>query len=138
MGDVVKAPTGEGIVLFDGTCAFCEGWVKFIARRDPAGYFRFGASQSPQAARLLAANGLTSETARTLILIEDGRVYRALVGVAAYRCADHRSPGRFCACSYSYPGRCATPSMLWSPASAIVLPVRQTPARSRRRRFGPG
>jgi predicted DCC family thiol-disulfide oxidoreductase YuxK len=66
---------GRGIVLFDGTCAFCEGSVKFIARRDPAGYFRFGASQSPQAATLLARYGLARDTARSLILLEDGNAY---------------------------------------------------------------
>jgi predicted DCC family thiol-disulfide oxidoreductase YuxK len=66
----------KGIVLFDGTCAFCEGAVKFIATRDPAGYFRFGASQAPAAQTLLAAHGLTRETARSLILIEGNRVYR--------------------------------------------------------------
>ena len=77
-----------GIVLFDGTCAFCEGSVKFIARRDPAGYFRFGASQSPQAAGLLTTYGLTRETARSLILIEDGRVYLRSTAAAAHRGAD--------------------------------------------------
>jgi predicted DCC family thiol-disulfide oxidoreductase YuxK len=64
-----------GIVLFDGTCAFCEGSVKFIARRDPHGYFRFGASQSPDAAALLARHGVARDSARSLILIEDGQVY---------------------------------------------------------------
>lgn len=68
-------PSTPGIVLFDGTCAFCEGAVKFIATRDPQGYFRFGASQSPQAASLLAPYGLSRETTRSIILIEDGRVY---------------------------------------------------------------
>lgn len=70
----MTTPAG-GIVLFDGTCAFCEGAVKFIATRDPRGYFRFGASQSPQAASLLAPYGLTRETTRSIILIEDGQVY---------------------------------------------------------------
>jgi predicted DCC family thiol-disulfide oxidoreductase YuxK len=65
----------NGVVLFDGTCAFCERSVSFIAARDPVGYFRFGASQSPQAAALLAAYGLSRETARSIILIEDGRAY---------------------------------------------------------------
>ncbi len=46
-----------------------------MARRDPAGYFRFGASQSPQAAALLAAHGLTRDTARSIILLENGRAY---------------------------------------------------------------
>jgi predicted DCC family thiol-disulfide oxidoreductase YuxK len=64
-----------GVVLFDGTCAFCERSVRFIATRDPAGYFRFGASQSPQAADLLARHGLSRDTARSIILIEDGQVY---------------------------------------------------------------
>jgi predicted DCC family thiol-disulfide oxidoreductase YuxK len=71
MGDAPR----HAIVLFDGTCAFCEGAVKFIATRDPAAYFRFGASQSPQAAALLASHGLTRESARSLVLIEDGQVF---------------------------------------------------------------
>jgi predicted DCC family thiol-disulfide oxidoreductase YuxK len=69
------APAAHGIVLFDGTCAFCERAVIFIARRDPAGYFKFGASQSPQGEALLAAHGTTRAAARSLILIEDGQVY---------------------------------------------------------------
>ena len=64
-----------GIVLFDGTCGFCEASVRFIASRDPGGYFRFGASQSPSAARLLAAHGLTREQTKSIVLIEDGQVY---------------------------------------------------------------
>lgn len=64
-----------GIVLFDGTCAFCERSVKFIARRDPQKYFRFGASQTPQAREILARHGFTRESARSLVLIEDGQVY---------------------------------------------------------------
>jgi len=64
-----------GIVLFDGTCAFCAGVVKFIARRDPVGYFRFGASQTPQGLALLAAHGVSGESAGTIVLIEDGAAY---------------------------------------------------------------
>lgn len=64
-----------GVVLFDGTCAFCEGAVKFIAARDSAGYFRFGASQTPAAEALLRAHGVTRQSARSLVLIEDGHVF---------------------------------------------------------------
>ena len=63
------------IILFDGTCAFCEGTVKFIARRDPAGVFRFGTSQSAPGTALLAAHGLTRAMTRSLVLIDGGRVY---------------------------------------------------------------
>lgn len=63
------------IILFDGTCAFCERSVRFIARNDPSGYFRFGASQSPAGVELLAAHGTTRKAARSIVLIEDGDVF---------------------------------------------------------------
>lgn len=58
-----------GIILFDGTCAFCERSVRFIATRDN-GYFKFGASQNPEGQALLARFGTTREAAKSLILIE--------------------------------------------------------------------
>jgi predicted DCC family thiol-disulfide oxidoreductase YuxK len=64
----------SAIILFDGECAFCEGAVRFIAARD-GGRFQFGASQSPQAAALLASHGVTRESTRSIILIEDGQLY---------------------------------------------------------------
>jgi predicted DCC family thiol-disulfide oxidoreductase YuxK len=67
--------SGPAIVLFDGTCAFCEGSVKFIARRDPTGYFRFGASQSSSGVALLAQHGLSRESTRSIVLLEHGAVY---------------------------------------------------------------
>lgn len=75
----------SGIILFDGTCAFCERSVKFIAARDPEGYFRFGASQTPKAAELLARFGVTRDSARSIILIEDGQL--SLRSTAALRIA---------------------------------------------------
>lgn len=77
------APTARahGIVLFDGTCAFCERSVTFIATRDPAGYFRFGASQTPAAQAVLAEFGETRESTRSIILIEDGQLYRKSTAV---------------------------------------------------------
>lgn len=75
----------HGVVLFDGTCAFCERSVRFIATRDPGGYFRFGASQNPAGAAVLAAHGVTRESTRSLVLIEDGHVH--LRSTAALRIA---------------------------------------------------
>jgi predicted DCC family thiol-disulfide oxidoreductase YuxK len=63
-----------GIILFDGTCAFCERSVRFIATRDH-GYFRFGASQNPEGRALLAQHGTSREATRSLILIEDGEMF---------------------------------------------------------------
>ena len=78
-----------GVILFDGTCAFCERSVRFIASRD-SGYFKFGASQNPEGQELLAKHGTSREAARSLILIEDGQIY--LRSTAALRVAGHLSP----------------------------------------------
>jgi predicted DCC family thiol-disulfide oxidoreductase YuxK len=64
----------SGVILFDGTCAFCEGSVRFVSARD-RGYFRFGASQNPAGQELLTAFGRQNDAAGSLILIEDGQIY---------------------------------------------------------------
>jgi predicted DCC family thiol-disulfide oxidoreductase YuxK len=63
-----------GVILFDGTCAFCERSVRFIATRDD-GYFKFGASQNPEGRALLAQYGTDRDSAKSIILIEDGEVF---------------------------------------------------------------
>jgi predicted DCC family thiol-disulfide oxidoreductase YuxK len=94
--------SGTGIILFDGTCAFCERSVRFIATRDPHAYFRFGASQSPQAAELLARFGVTRESTRSVILIEQDRIF--LRSTAALRIASR----------LTFPWRLAG-ALLWIP-----------------------
>jgi predicted DCC family thiol-disulfide oxidoreductase YuxK len=84
---MIRPMAGGGIILFDGTCAFCERMVIFIAKRDPSGYFRFGASQSPEAVALLAPYGLTRDTARSIILLEHGLAH--LRSTASLRIAAH-------------------------------------------------
>lgn len=79
----------SAIILFDGECAFCEGSVKFMARRD-GGYFRFGASQSPEGVALLASHGLNRAATRSIVLIEDGQVY--LRSTASLKIAKRLSP----------------------------------------------
>lgn len=82
-----------GIILFDGTCAFCEGSVRFIADRDN-GHFKFGASQNPEGQALLAQFGTTRDATKSLILIEDNQIY--LRSTAVLRVAGHMSaPWRY-------------------------------------------
>lgn len=75
----------HGIVLYDGTCLFCHGSMRFIAQRDKARYFRFGAAQDPRAQPLLDGHGLGDITASTIVLIEHDKVY--LRSTAALRIA---------------------------------------------------
>ena len=74
----------DGLILFD-TCGFCEGSVRFIARRR-AGYSA-SRRRSGRRRRALAARP-DHEGARNLVLIEGDRVYlRSTV-------AAHRRPPR--------------------------------------------
>ncbi len=101
---------GHGVILFDGTCAFCERSVRFIATRDPGGYFRFGASQNAAGAALLAAHGVTREATRSLVLIEDGRLY--LRSTAVLRVARRLSfPWWFAAAALVVPEAAARPRL---------------------------
>jgi predicted DCC family thiol-disulfide oxidoreductase YuxK len=64
------------VILFDGVCNLCNGFVQFVIERDPGARFQFGALQSEASQRLLAAAGYSSpETLDTVVLLEDGRVF---------------------------------------------------------------
>jgi predicted DCC family thiol-disulfide oxidoreductase YuxK len=76
----------DAVILFDGTCAFCERSMRFIATRDN-GYFKFGASQNPQGRALLEQYGTTREATRSIILIEDGEL--SLRSTALLKIARH-------------------------------------------------
>ena len=68
----------RAVVLFDGVCNLCNGFVQFVIPRDPDGYFQFAALNSEAAARVLST---TSEARHggplvdSIMLVEDGVVY---------------------------------------------------------------
>lgn len=39
-------PSGEYVILYDGTCMLCNGFVQWIIHRDKEGFFKFGMLQS--------------------------------------------------------------------------------------------
>ena len=45
------------IVLFDGVCNLCNGFVRFVIARDPATRFQFAPLQSETAGRLIRGAG---------------------------------------------------------------------------------
>jgi len=65
---------GERVVLFDGVCKLCSGWVRFLIRHDPQQRFRLASVQSVQGQALLAWSGLPSERFDTMAYIEDGQL----------------------------------------------------------------
>ncbi|MEZ4984762.1 MAG: DCC1-like thiol-disulfide oxidoreductase family protein, partial [Saprospiraceae bacterium] len=67
-------PTGA-ILLFDGVCNLCNGFVQFILLRDPDGYFQFASLQSRTGKALLAQYDLQPDALDTVVLIENNRAY---------------------------------------------------------------
>ena len=63
---------GAPVVVFDGHCAMCSGFVDFLLARD-RGRYRFVPAQSPLGEALYAHYGFKSGDYDTNILIEDGR-----------------------------------------------------------------
>jgi predicted DCC family thiol-disulfide oxidoreductase YuxK len=63
------------IILFDGVCNLCSGTVQFIIAHDPNKLFRFASLQSDAGQALLAKHALPNKDFKTIIFIENGRIY---------------------------------------------------------------
>jgi predicted DCC family thiol-disulfide oxidoreductase YuxK len=63
------------VLLFDGVCNLCNGFVQFIIKRDPQGVFRFASLQSELARNLLSERGLDPAAMDTVVLIDGDRTY---------------------------------------------------------------
>jgi predicted DCC family thiol-disulfide oxidoreductase YuxK len=64
------------IVVFDGQCLLCTGWVQFLLRHDRRGRFRFAPIQGGAGARLLADAGLQVQGLQTLLLVDGDRSWQ--------------------------------------------------------------
>lgn len=75
-----KAPLEEcgahALILFDGVCTLCNGAVNVVIDHDPDGYFKLAALQSEKGRVVLEALGVANESLDSIVLVEDGVVYR--------------------------------------------------------------
>ena len=65
------------VILFDGVCNFCNGWVNFLIKQDKKKVFRFAALQSAAGQQLLEKYGLQKEQFDSFFYIENEKVYKA-------------------------------------------------------------
>jgi len=63
------------VVVFDGVCVLCNGWVRFLMARDPLGRFRFASMQSTAGRELLTRHGLDPDDPASLLLVHDGHAW---------------------------------------------------------------
>jgi len=57
------------LILYDGVCALCNGWVRFILPRDSRGLFRFAPLQGPTARKILKRHLRSQELGQTLFMV---------------------------------------------------------------------
>ncbi|MCJ8005863.1 thiol-disulfide oxidoreductase DCC family protein [Lederbergia wuyishanensis] len=64
----------SALILFDGTCNFCNSSVQFIIKRDPHGYFKYASLQSELGQSLIKKHGVPLNV-DSLVLIENNVAY---------------------------------------------------------------
>lgn len=63
------------ILVFDGTCVLCNGWVQFLLRHDCHARFRFAAMQTQTGRHLLQHHGLDPDDPVSLLVLDAGRAF---------------------------------------------------------------
>jgi predicted DCC family thiol-disulfide oxidoreductase YuxK len=62
------------VIVFDGVCVLCNGWVRFLLPRDHRRRYRFAPMQGEAGRSLLAAHGLDPDDPVSFLLIEHDRM----------------------------------------------------------------
>ncbi|HEY7610177.1 MAG TPA: DCC1-like thiol-disulfide oxidoreductase family protein [Alphaproteobacteria bacterium] len=63
------------IVVFDGVCVFCSGWVRFLLARDRERRFRFATMQSVSGRSLLLRHEIDPDDPVTFLLVAGARAH---------------------------------------------------------------
>jgi predicted DCC family thiol-disulfide oxidoreductase YuxK len=60
----------QAVIVFDGVCMLCNGWVRFLLRHDRKQRYRFAAMQGDSGRGLLVSHGLDPDDPASFLLIE--------------------------------------------------------------------
>ena len=63
------------VILFDGVCNLCNGFVQFVITRDPTARFSFASLQSNAASTLLDRSRLAAPLPDSIVLVDGDRVF---------------------------------------------------------------
>ncbi|CAN5366612.1 thiol-disulfide oxidoreductase DCC family protein [soil metagenome] len=75
----------EAIILFDGVCNLCNGFVQFVINNDKQGKFKFASLQSDASKKILSPFNFPLVELKTIVLVENGKIYlrsRAVLRIA--------------------------------------------------------
>jgi predicted DCC family thiol-disulfide oxidoreductase YuxK len=65
----------KSIILFDGVCNLCNGFVNFLIDRDRKNRFQFGSLQSEHVKELLQPLHYSANELSTVLLLQDNQLY---------------------------------------------------------------
>ncbi|AZO26782.1 MULTISPECIES: thiol-disulfide oxidoreductase DCC family protein [Mesorhizobium] len=68
----------QPLIVFDGVCVFCSGFVQLILKLDREKRFRFATAQSPFGEALFRKYGLATDNYETNLAIIDGAAFTKL------------------------------------------------------------
>ena len=77
----------KALILYDGVCHLCNGFVRFIINRDKEKKFQFGHLQSPEGQRYVREYPQLLEQMKTVVLVEHETIYTR--STAALRITKH-------------------------------------------------
>jgi len=63
------------VILFDGVCNLCNGFVQFVIRHDKKQQFHFGALQSIRTQEVLEGFSLSQKHLTTIVLIQNNQAF---------------------------------------------------------------
>ncbi len=63
------------IILFDGVCNLCNGFIQFVIKRDIQDVFRYASLQSEIGQQLVSERGIDTKSIDSVVLIEPGIAY---------------------------------------------------------------
>lgn len=65
----------DKVILFDGVCRLCNGWVRFLLKYDRQERFKLCSVQSLEGQAILMWFGLPTASFETMLLVEGAAVY---------------------------------------------------------------
>ena len=83
--DPLGRPEGhfDGVMVFDGVCHLCSGFVRLVLKFDRSREIRFAPIQSPFGRRLAESHGVDPDDPLTFLFFDHGRALEASDGMIA-------------------------------------------------------
>ncbi|MDC1221691.1 thiol-disulfide oxidoreductase DCC family protein [Salibacteraceae bacterium] len=69
------------VILFDGVCNLCNGFVQFLIKQDSKGSFKFASLQSQSAQDLLLTENMSADRFDSVVYISGGEVWQKSAAV---------------------------------------------------------